>query len=442
MKTRPPLSIVLLFTLSFVQTSAQADPGDILQVFRLPEIPDDPFNVTGCVAVGDKVVIGAQAADAGSVVDAGAAFVFDASTGDLLHVIQNPTLRSYESFTENMAMADEQTVLISASNAGFNQPGDLHMSGAAYLFDVTTGELLMSFQRPTPAYQAYFGRSVAAANDRVLIGASGDPTGGDKAGAAYLFDMTTGDLLKTYLNPTPGGTGVPDYFGANVALAGDKVVIGARYEDTAGLTDAGAVYVFDGSTGALLQTIVSPAPHESINFGSGIAPFGSNILVDDGRFSSETPETIHLFDPATGELIQTFFDPGVEGYTYTYLGSAAKLGSNTVMAKISSFSFDPTSRVGAICLFDADTGELLDKIFDPESVEQGLFPSGLATMGSDILAGASDRQTVYLLEGITVVPEPGTLVLLASGGLGLLLGAVWSRAKKQRNRQKPCWRSR
>ena len=37
----------------------------------------------------------------------------------------------------------------------------------------------------------------------VLVGAPGDPTDVPETGAAYLFDSTTGEPLRTFQNPTP-----------------------------------------------------------------------------------------------------------------------------------------------------------------------------------------------------------------------------------------------
>ena len=64
------------------------------------------------------------------------------------------------------------------------------------------GDLLHTFLNPTPAADDYFGYSVAGVGSNVLVGAMGHSTGAPGAGAAYLFDGTTGALLHTFLNPT------------------------------------------------------------------------------------------------------------------------------------------------------------------------------------------------------------------------------------------------
>ena len=86
------------------------------------------------------------------------------------------------------------------------------------------------------------------------LGAPGDDTGATDAGAAYLFDGSTGALLKTFLNPTPNES---DYFGSFVVAAGDDVLVGAE-GDNPQVAGTGEAYEFDGSTGVAASDIHPP----------------------------------------------------------------------------------------------------------------------------------------------------------------------------------------
>jgi hypothetical protein len=108
---------------------------------------------------------------------------------------------------------------------------------------------------------------VAVSNDYVLVGAGMDPTWAFASGAAYLFNAQTGAYLRTFTNPTPA---VVDMFGWSVALSGNNILIGAPGDDT-GAGDAGAVYLFDALSGALLRTFTNPAPAVSDTFGYAVA---------------------------------------------------------------------------------------------------------------------------------------------------------------------------
>ncbi|MGH7452332.1 MAG: FG-GAP repeat protein, partial [bacterium] len=57
-------------------------------------------------------------------------------------------------------------------------------------------------------------------------------------------------LTQTLPNPTPANT---DQFGNAVAAVGNKILVGARNDDT-GASNAGAVYLFDSASSAPLLT--------------------------------------------------------------------------------------------------------------------------------------------------------------------------------------------
>ncbi|MFM7906245.1 MAG: hypothetical protein ACKPA9_14120, partial [Microcystis sp.] len=84
--------------------------------------------------------------------------------------------------------------------------------------------LTKTFNNPTPEDYDGFGYSVSLSGTSALIGAYDDNTGAQYAGSAYLFDTTTGNLLKTFNNPTPEDS---DNFGNSVSLSGTLALIGA-----------------------------------------------------------------------------------------------------------------------------------------------------------------------------------------------------------------------
>ena len=57
--------------------------------------------------------------------------------------------------------------------------------------------------RNAPDLNDEFGIDLAVRGERVLVGAPRDDTARPEFGAAYLFDSTTGSLLQTFLNPNP-----------------------------------------------------------------------------------------------------------------------------------------------------------------------------------------------------------------------------------------------
>lgn len=76
-------------------------------------------------------------------------------------------------------------VLLLAPTSGY--------SGAAYLFDAATGDFLLTFTDPTPGADHYFGTVVAFVGANVFAGVPSDDTGASNAGGAHLLEGTTGD---------------------------------------------------------------------------------------------------------------------------------------------------------------------------------------------------------------------------------------------------------
>jgi len=140
-----------------------------------------------------------------------------------------------DGFGASLAVVGNNRIVAGAPRNNFTET----QSGRAYLLS-TNGAWVATFNNPTPAAYDYFGQSVAAVGaEHVVIGAWSDDTGALHAGAAYLF-RTNGALVNTFTNPTPE---VDDEFGYAIAgLGNDRVIIGARYDDTVG-ANAGALFV-------------------------------------------------------------------------------------------------------------------------------------------------------------------------------------------------------
>ena len=169
--------------------------------------------------------------------------LFDTTSGSPLHVFTNPTQPITDGgFGVSLAI-DGDRFLIGASH----DPAQGDNVGQAYLFDATSYDLIHSFADPTPTSLDYFGRVVALKDNIVLIGARQDDTSIEDAGQAHVFDAVTGNLLQTLNDPTPAED---ERFGTAVAIGGDYLVVGAYRHHTEQRIDAGQVQVFSNDFGA------------------------------------------------------------------------------------------------------------------------------------------------------------------------------------------------
>jgi hypothetical protein len=240
--------------------------GALLTTFTNPApAPDDRFGFSVAAMGTDRVLIGAVF-DNLSATRAGAAYLFS-TNGALLTTFTNNTPGNTDSFGYSVAGLGDDRVVIGTYGDDDTGAAD---SGTVYLFS-TNGALITTLTNPTPGFLDSFGISVAAVGtDRVLIGAPGDSTSANGAGAAYLFS-TNGALLATLTNPAPEFL---DYLGSAVAVIGnDRLLIGA-YGLNGGAVNTGAAYLFS-TNGDLLATFTAPTPGVAHEFGISVAGVGA-----------------------------------------------------------------------------------------------------------------------------------------------------------------------
>ncbi len=356
-----------------------AATGNLLTVLNNPT-PAAYDNFGYSVAVsGRTIVVGAYRDDTGAY-DAGAAYVFDAATGNLLHTLNNPTPAAYDNFGYSVAVSGSIVVV-----GALEDDTGASNTGAAYIFDADTGDLLRTLNNPTPAMAEWFGCSVAVSGSTVVVGAQGEKTVALAAGAAYVFDATTGDLLRTLNNPTPAAS---DFFGASVAVSGSTVVVGAHLEST-GYAQDGAAYVFDANTGDLLRTLNNPTPAASDAFGSRVAVSGSTVVVaatgdDTGGYNAGAA---YVFDAATGDLVSTLDNPAQAPAGDGGFGLSVAVSGSTVAVGATYGASDPY-KAGAAYVFDAATGDLLHTPNNPAPFDYDRFGASVAVSGSTVVVGA------------------------------------------------------
>ena len=172
--------------------------------------------------------------------------------------------------------ADRFGSTIAVSNGvavvGHNQDDDYgDDTGSAYLFDTFTGTQTAKLLSSDAAAGDHFGEAVSITGNKVLIGESWDDDNGGLSGSAYIFDAHAGSQLRK-LTPTVGMAG--EFFGSAVGIAGNVAIVGAHGNKDNG-TYAGAAYLFDVTTG---QQLFKIKPDD----GAALDNFGERIAITDG----------------------------------------------------------------------------------------------------------------------------------------------------------------
>ncbi|NQT12506.1 MAG: hypothetical protein HQ582_07150, partial [Planctomycetes bacterium] len=330
---------------------------------------------------GNLAVVGTPLADI-TYEDVGAVYVYDASTGDLLRTLNNPTPESEDYFGCSVAVSGS-TVVVGA----WGDDDGASYGGSVYLYDATTGNLLRELNHSSTQM---FGYSVAISGDTVVVGAYWDATGATGAGSAYLYDATTGNLLRTLNNPTPANY---DRFGISVAISGNTVVVGADQDDT-GATDAGSAYIYDAATGNLLHTLNNPAPASRDYFGYSVAVSGNMVVMgatgnDTG--GAEDAGSTYLYDAMTGNLLQTLDNPA-PGWL-DYFGNSVAISGNTLVVGAHADNPGTANDTGSAYIYDATAGNLLQTLNNPTPASYHSFGWSVAVSGNTMVVGAPGDDT-------------------------------------------------
>ncbi len=321
---------------------------------------------------------------------------FELSAGRLVRNLTSPAANVDDNFGVSIAIVGDDIAV-----GAFRDDTGASNAGAVYVFEAATGGLRLTIPNPAPAANDYFGYAVAAVDGNILVGAYGDDTGASNAGIAYLFDGNTGGLLHVLNNPTPASN---DWFGISVGGVGSMAVVGARRDD-AGATDSGAAYLFDATTGNLVRTFLNPTPAAYDDFGVAVAGLGSDVLIGANLDDTAGVDAgaVYLFDATSGALLRSYYGPapaagGEFGIAVGELNGHALIGATR--------SDCAGADAGAAFLFDA-TGSLLEVFASPAPAAGALFGASVAAADGRALIGAPGAQIAGVTAGKAYLFEPG-----------------------------------
>ena len=274
-------------------------------------------------AIGDGVVVfGASLDQIAGGTTAGRAMIFNASTGALITTISSPVSGNNVKFGEKIAASGNRIAI-----AARGVPAANSSTGVVYIYDLA-GNLLRTLVDPSPHIGERFAIDLSMDGTKLAVGSSGnilvfdvntgaviasvapavssDPkvaisgnllaigfsgattSQGFTAGRVYVYNHTTGQLLRTFEQPSQANG---DLFGDAVAMDGDYLVVGAKFVEAPGNpTNSGAAYVYNTATGSFVGGLSTPTPINNGQFGSSVAIRGARILV-----GSLVENRVHVF---------------------------------------------------------------------------------------------------------------------------------------------------
>jgi hypothetical protein len=281
-----------------------AAPTSPLLTLKNPTPGFDELFGSFLLGVGNSTVLVSAESDERDGSDSGAVYVYDANNGQLLRSLGSPTGSSNNYFGRSLEWLGGTTVAIGS-------PGESNFTwgGTVHIMDYATGSIVGRLNNPstTSFAEDWFGHSLASVDaQRLLVGAPRTDVGNvNRAGVAHLVDIGSGQILQTFKNPVPSDNA---HFGWDMVMLGESTVAISSLGIPGAPLGQGEVYLFDVDSGDLLRTIPYPGQAGSAWFGYSMAAINQNLLLVGAEVSNMfgySNGAAFVIDIRTGQIVDT-----------------------------------------------------------------------------------------------------------------------------------------
>ena len=283
-----------VYVFDYNDTEWNADP-EVLSVVS----PDAYFGKSVSMD-GNTIVVGAI----GNNDQTGAAYVFDYNGLDWNYKqeLTDPCGANGDSFGRSVAV-DGNVIVVGAESddADSDEHSNYgHGSVSTFRYSSGTWTFEQKFKYPDIDHWSHLGESVSVSGDTIVAGAYQYSYGGyTRAGAAYVYEYngSSWDQNTILFDPNPESN---DKFGTDVAIDGNRIVVGNRYHDGIGSNSGAAVaFEYNGSSWSEGRILDDPCAAASDYFGCSVAIDGDMTLVgakwDDGGEDNSGAAYVFLF---------------------------------------------------------------------------------------------------------------------------------------------------
>jgi hypothetical protein len=328
------------------------------------------------IALSDRWLVIGEPLNDETFENAGAVHVFDATSGRYLRKLVPDDTPDSRIFGTPLAIHGD--LLIAGA---YTDSESAPVSGAAYVFDLRSGRQLRKLKANDADNVDFFGASVAIYGNRALVGALLDDQLGNNAGAAYLFDIDTGAQIAK-LTASDGAAN--HQFGQALALSGNVALIGAPGA-TGLVANSGAAYLFDIASGIETKKITGSAAVAGNQFGSSVALDGTLALIGAPNNAALGLDAgmAYFFDITTGSELARIINS-------LYGGPGELFGSRVALHAGIALVGAPGANAftGAAYQIDLRSGAVLRRFLAPDADPDDRFSAGLAVFGTQAAFGS------------------------------------------------------
>lgn len=343
----------------------------------------------------DTAVVGAPADDIGWTANQGSAYVFTRSGGvwtQQQRLIANDG--GADDYFGNSVAISGDTIVVGAFLddiiTNLNQ-------GSVYVF-VRSGGVWTQQQKFTSndglAYDS-FGSAVAIDGDTIVAGAKYDTTGANTLqGSAYVFTRS-GNTWTQKQKLTANDGAAQDYFGSSVAVSDDTIVVGAEYDQIGVPNIVGSVYVFARSGGGWVhQQRLNPIdPKAAQGFGFSVALSGETVVVgvlDDNSYTPGSEGSAYVFVRNNGMWTQQQKLIANDGAFHNYFSTSVAISGETIAVGAFYDTVGENSYQGDVFVFTRRSAVWAQdqKLIANDGAANDSFGVAVAMSGNTLVVGA------------------------------------------------------
>ncbi len=280
--------------------------------------PDERFGLSVALGGPDdrNLAVGAPSADARGVVYV---YTNDGANWDIGVRVRGTSLlfdppTSGAAFGTTVAMTEDLLVIGAPTDSR-----DGIDAGAVFVYgrDNRTWVPLQRLETSLVSPNDRFGSAIAIAGDWIFVGAPGDDTVADEAGAVFAFSFDGTQFA--YVEQLTADDGAPgDSFGSTLAVRGRDLFAGAPRVADQGVADSGAVYAFRLFAGGWIPAtdrIVHNAPVVGDGAATALTVAGETLLVGTPEEDRAAPDAgaVVVMEYSSRVTVRSPIDPGIGG---------------------------------------------------------------------------------------------------------------------------------